>query len=93
MWNFRREIMSTYEIISICLGGGGLLGIFGLAFAFGRMFQRIDSIGKDIIEIKTDIKSLNQKMGFVEVQLGKLETRVEERTLRVIHGTKVEGEK
>ncbi len=82
--------MTTFEIISLCLGGGGLLGIFGLVFAFGRMFQKIENLTKDVIEIKSDIQSIKNTLGSMAVQLGKLETRVEERTLRVIHGTKVD---
>jgi flagellar motility protein MotE (MotC chaperone) len=37
----------------------------------------------DITEVKLDIKSINAKLGSMDTQMGKLEVRLEERTLRV----------
>lgn len=41
---------------------------------------------KFLFEIRTDIKDIKRCLNSIEVQIGKLETRVEERTLRVIKG-------
>jgi hypothetical protein len=52
--------MTTFEIISLCLGGGGLIGILGLIFALGKLFQKVETMSIDISEIKKDIKSIEQ---------------------------------
>lgn len=54
--------MTNFEIIMMCLGGGGLLGILGMAFWVGHLFgsinqkfeaisQRLDSIEKEVSKI------------------------------------------
>ena len=40
---------------------------------------------KSFIEVKSELKEIKNSLNCMEVQLGKLETRVEERTLRVVH--------
>lgn len=87
--------MTTVEIIELLLGSGGLIGIFVLVFRMGRMVQKIDAFSisfedfkgcsaRSFSEIKCDIKDMKVRLNTMEVQLGKLETRVEERTLRVV---------
>lgn len=80
--------METTEIFQILIGSGGLLGIIILVFRTGKIVEKVENSDKKISEIKDDIKDIKRALGNMEVQIGKLETRVEERTLRVIH---VEG--
>lgn len=60
--------MTTFEIISLFLGGAGLAGILRLAFSFGKMAQRIEVIEREVKKIE----SIDQK-------LARLEGRFEER--------------
>lgn len=50
-----------------------------------KMETALSRIEKKVDEICTDIKETKRSIGTLEVQLARLETRVEERTLRVIH--------
>lgn len=83
--------MTTFEIIQILLGSGGLIGIVLLFFQLGRFAQKIESLEidskKNFLEIKGDIKEMKHSINAIEIQLSKLETRVEERTLRVVQPT------
>jgi uncharacterized Ntn-hydrolase superfamily protein len=77
--------MEIENIIQIIIGSGGVLGIAFLVFRTGRIVEKIESSDKKISEIKDDIKEVRRTLNLIEIQIGKLETRVEERTLRVIH--------
>lgn len=83
--------MTTIEIIQLFLGSGGLLGILFLAFRTGKIVQKIDTLeehcNKNFLEMKMDIKDIKRSISSMEVQIGRLETRVEERTLRVVKDT------
>lgn len=87
--------MTTFEIIQLFIGSGGLIGVVLLFFQLGKFAQKIDSMDKrmesldesckkNFSEIKNDIKEMKHSINAIEVQLGKLETRVEERTLRTV---------
>lgn len=80
--------MTIAEIIQIFIGSGGLLGILILTFRMGKVVQKIDTLEKtcseNFAEIKTDIKDMKARISAVELQIGRLEIRVEERTLRVV---------
>jgi hypothetical protein len=86
--------MTTFEIFILCLGGGGILSILSMALTIGRGFgkidQRLENIEHKIEKLDGKIEKLESTIGTMAIQLGKLETRVEERTLRVIHGSKVD---
>lgn len=81
--------MNWAELIPIFIGSGGLLGIILLFFRMGKFAQKIESLekmcNKNFTEIHTDIKEMKQSITSIQVQMGKLETRVEERTLRTVH--------
>lgn len=66
------------QIFQLIVGSGGLLGILYLIFRTGRIVEKIDSMDK-----KLD-KSI-EKLDDANNRLTKLEVRVEERTLKVIH--------
>jgi hypothetical protein len=70
--------ISIMQIINLCIGSSGAIGVFILIFKMGRLFENVISIGKTIVEMKSDIRSMNDR-------LTRLEVRVEERTLKVIH--------
>ena len=84
--------MSVPEIVGILIGSGGLIGVFSLFFRIGAVFQKIESsltdIKKDVGEIKVQMEIIKKDVSELKVQVGKLEVRVEERTLRVIHTQK-----
>jgi peptidoglycan hydrolase CwlO-like protein len=46
--------------------------------------KKFDELDKRFDKIETDIKELDHSLTNIKVQIGKLETRVEERTLRVV---------
>ena len=80
--------MTTVEIIELILGSGGLIGICIVIFRMGKIVQNIETLDenckKNFSEMRADIKEIRQGINVIEVQIGKLETRVEERTLRVV---------
>jgi peptidoglycan hydrolase CwlO-like protein len=87
--------MTTFEIIQLFIGSGGLIGVILLFFQLGKFAQKIDAIdqrieefkkdtGKNFLEVKCEIKEMKHSINALEIQLGRLETRVEERTLRVV---------
>ncbi len=80
--------METIEIIQLLIGSAGLIGVGGLIFRTGKIVQNIENIAKDVKEISQKVGELEKGQTEMRVQLGKLETRVDERTLRVIHQTK-----
>lgn len=68
----------TNVIIAVCTVITTLIGVIAV---LGKRFEKIDAKLEKIDRDITDMK----------VQMGKLETRVEERTLRVIHATGTQG--
>jgi hypothetical protein len=80
--------MTTFEIIQIFIGSGGLLGIIFIFFKMGKFAQKIETLDesckKNFTEIRNDIKEIKHSINALEIQMGKLETRVEERTLRTV---------
>lgn len=70
------------------MGSGGLLGVFILIFRTGKIVERIDNLE----EMKKDVKEIKTTMNSMAIQIAKLETRVEERTLRVVHVNQEERE-
>ena len=69
--------ITIFEIAQLVVGSGLLTGI---VYVICKV-TKIDSMAQDIKEMKKDISSLN-------IAVGKLEVRVEERTLRVVHSHK-----
>ena len=65
-------------IIAVCTVVTTLIGV---TMVLSKRFEKIDAKLEKIDRDITDLK----------VQVGKLETRVEERTLRVIHSTGTQG--
>lgn len=57
-----------------------------LIWIWSRIDKKFDAVMDEIKEMKKDINAIN-------VQIGKLETRVEERTLRVVHTQRTGTEK
>lgn len=80
--------MTGTEIFQCIVGSGGLIGICFVIFRTGKIVQNIENIAKEVKEISQKVGELEKGQTEMRVQLGKLETRVEERTLRVIHQTK-----
>lgn len=77
--------MDWKEILELAVGSGGLLAIFFVMIQIGKVIQKISRITEDISEIKTTMKCLDLDLRDMERSIAKLETRVEERTMRVIH--------
>jgi len=71
------------EIAHLIIGSGGLIGILILIFRTGRIVEKLESVNRSCDEIKMDVKCINAKLGTIDIQIAKLETRLEERTLRV----------
>ena len=71
------------EIVQLIIGSGGLIGVLILIFRTGRIVEKLDSLDRSACEMKLDIKCINAKLGTIDIQIAKLETRLEERTLRV----------
>lgn len=68
--------MTTFEILNLCMGGTGLLGILGLSFAFGRMFQKIENIEREVRKID----SIDQRLSRLEAafqERGQWESKLE----------------
>lgn len=105
--------MTTFEIIQLFIGSGGLIGILIIAFHMGKFSNKIESMDKKIDQLenalekkihkvetaisdynkmhqqefdflKQETKEMQRTLHNIQVQVGKLETRVEERTLRVV---------
>jgi hypothetical protein len=76
------------EWLQLIMGSGGLLGVFILIFRTGKIVERIDNLE----EMKKDVKEIKTTMNSMAIQIAKLETRVEERTLRVVHVNQEERE-
>lgn len=85
--------------INLLIGSGGIVGVCIVIFRFGKLVQKIDSmndkmdngflsVDKRLEKIDSKLDALEKGQSDLRVQLGKLETRVEERTLRVVHTTK-----
>jgi hypothetical protein len=56
-----------------------------IAWAWFRLDKKFGKIDEDIKELKNDLKEIRMSLNFINIKLVQLETRVEERTLRVIH--------
>ena len=52
---------------------------------WSRLDKRFDNIDKRFDNISTELKDIGKDITDLKVQVGKLETRVEERTLKVVH--------
>ena len=79
------QAVSTFQVVQICLGSGGVLGIVYLIFKMGGLCKTIEvntkaveSHGQILFSIQSDLRSINDR-------LTRLEVRVEERTLKVVH--------
>ena len=106
--------MTTYEILTLLITSGSLLGIATVIFKAGKFTQKFEDfqvfvdqrfkevngklvsiderfnkmdekIDKGFERLETKIDAQSAKIVMIEITLGKLETRVEERTLRVVH--------
>ena len=65
--------MTTFEIISLLLGGGGFITVLGMAFSMGRIFQNIHLIGIKLEKIdakldklETEIKTQGECLSHIE---------------------------
>jgi predicted nucleic acid-binding Zn-ribbon protein len=87
--------MTTFEIIQIFLGSGGLIGILFLFFRIGKTAEKIEHLETSMNDLKSvsqqefdslkeSVREMQRSITKIEVQIGKLEIRVEERTLRVV---------
>lgn len=61
------------EILSLCIGSGGLLGILFVIFRTGKIVQQVETISKDTdslkngsSEIKTEIASIGSRLSRIE---------------------------
>jgi peptidoglycan hydrolase CwlO-like protein len=81
------KIMTTFEMVELFIGSGGLIGIIFIFFRMGKFAQKIESMDdnckKEFIHIHTDIKEIRHSVNALEKLVSKLETRVEERTMRM----------
>lgn len=62
--------MTTADTIQLILGSGGILGIL-VGFAFlvfrtGKIVQMINVLGKDVNELKTDVKDIRERVVYME---------------------------
>lgn len=84
--------MTAAEIWGMILGSGGIIAAFVLIFKMGRGFQRvetaIESMDRKIDKLDARVGKIEECLTEMRVQIGKLETRVDERTLRVVHTIK-----
>ena len=56
-----------------------------VAWGWSRLDKRFDNIDKRFDNISTELKDIGKDITDLKVQVGKLDTRVEERTLKVVH--------
>lgn len=80
--------MTAVQLINLLLGSGGLLGLLIVIFRSGKIVQKIESMDKRLDKMDETLHSLDKGQSEIRIQLGKLETRVEERTFRVVQTTK-----
>lgn len=62
--------MTTAETIQLVLGSGGILGILlGIAFLIfrtGKIVQTISAIGKDVNDLKNDVRDIRERVVYIE---------------------------
>ena len=84
------------EMIQLLVGSGGFIAILIVMLKIGRIVEKVDNLAtkvdnlaakmdKELCQIHEEQKCTNKILNDLAVRMGCLETRVEERTLRVIH--------
>lgn len=92
--------MQNSEIIQVAyqilVGGGVLVLLLTSIFKGGKIVNKIEGLEvaiqalraelkEEIKNVREDLKIVDRRIGNLEVQVGKVEARVEVRDLRVIH--------
>jgi hypothetical protein len=57
---------SIIQIIQLCIGSGGLIGIFYLIFKIGKICQTVEIISNYVTKIKTDVNSIEKRLSHLE---------------------------
>lgn len=83
------------EIASVALPVGILMfrGFKNISTALASISVKVNNLESRSRDLDSDMKEIKNNLISIGIQLAKLETRVEERTLRVIHIEKTSGEK
>ena len=77
------------ELVQLLVGSGGFIAILIVMVKVGRIVEKVDNLSlrmdKELTQVHEEMKCTNKILNDLVVRIGCLETRVEERTLRVIH--------